>query len=129
MMSAAPVRRTRSVYALGSPKENITALGRCSSARSTACVSICQVRKPMPHGLSVPCSTSGTSRASQSGSPFPEPSNPSPPPRETAAVSAPPADPPIGASAIGCRTPNSFVNAVDNAMPTSSRIALVGTQG
>jgi hypothetical protein len=35
---------------------------------------------------------------------------------DTAAASAPPADPPIGASAIGCRMPNSSVNAVHNAM-------------
>jgi hypothetical protein len=33
---------------------------------------------------------------------------------ETAAASAPPADPPMGASAIGCWTENNSVNAVDN---------------
>nr|BBJ50407.1 hypothetical protein SAVMC3_30360 [Streptomyces avermitilis] len=46
--------------------------------------------------------------------PAPAPSMPSPPPRETAAARAPPADPPIGASAIGCCTPNSSVNRVDS---------------
>ena len=60
--------------------------------------------------------TSVSSRESQSRSPEPPPSRPSPPPFDTAAASAPPADPPIGASAIGCRMPNISVNAVDNVM-------------
>ncbi len=38
----------------------------------------------------------------------------------TAAASAPPADPPIGASAIGCRSPSSSVNAVRSAMAAPS---------
>jgi hypothetical protein len=41
---------------------------------------------------------------------------------ETAAASAPPADPPIGASAIGCRIENNSVNAVDNTIALSSAL-------
>lgn len=62
----------------------------------------------------------GSSRAGHSWSPFPLPSSPSPPPRETAAVRAPPADPAIGARAIGCSTPKSSVNAVDSPMAAIS---------
>jgi hypothetical protein len=39
---------------------------------------------------------------------------------ETAAASAPPADPRIGASAIGWMMPNICANAVDNVMTTFS---------
>lgn len=114
MISTVPDARMRSTNGLGSPKDNITALGRCSSARSIASASICQVRNPMPHGFPAASAMSGSSRASHSGSPFAEPSIPSPPPRDTAAASAPPADPPIGASAIGCCTPSNSVNRVDS---------------
>jgi hypothetical protein len=78
-------------------------------------MSMAQLWNPTPHGQLVPAATTGSSRSSQSGSPAPPPSSPSPPPLETAAVSAPPADPPIGASAMGCGTEKSSVNAVDNA--------------
>ena len=64
----------------------------------------------------VPSATNGSSRPSHSRSPLPLPSSPSPPPFDTAAASSPPADPPIGASAIGCVIPNISVNAVDNVM-------------
>src|SRR5262245_14878745 len=94
--------------------------GAYSSASSTGAASMAQVRKPTPHGLSMSEAMIDTSRASHSRSPFPAPSIPSPPPRDTAPASAPPAEPPIGASAIGCRTPNSSVNCVDNAIPASS---------
>lgn len=81
--------------------------------------------KPTPHGLPVPSATIGSSRASQSGFPLPPPSSPRPPPLETAAASAPPADPPIGASAIGCCNENNSVNAVDNAI--AAAITLPGS--
>src|SRR6266498_3429890 len=71
--------------------------GLCSSARSMVSTLIAQPWKPTPHGLSVPSATIGSSRASQAASPLPPPSRPSPPPLETAAASAPPADPPMGA--------------------------------
>lgn len=74
----------------------------------------------MPHGFPV-AATVGASRAGHSASPFALPSSPSPPARETAAASAPPADPPIGASAIGYRTPDISVNAVDHSTPAPSR--------
>ncbi len=59
------------------------------------------------------------SGSSHFGCPFPPPTSPSPPAFDTAAASAPPADPPIGASAIGYRTPNISVNAVGHAMIVS----------
>lgn len=129
-ISAAPARRTGATNALGSPKDNITACGRHVSACSTAATSIAQVRKPTPQGRSVRSATIRSSWSIQSGSPLPPPSTPRPPPLETAAVSAPPADPPIGAEAIGCCTASRSVNAVDNPMtvPGSSPRAVVSVQ-
>ena len=118
MISVTPARRIGGTNARGSPKDSITATGLCSSARSTVPTSTAQLWKPMPHGLSVPSARTGSSRASQPGSPLPPPSSPRPPPLETAAASAPPAEPPIGASAIGCRNEHNSVNAVDKAMAT-----------
>jgi hypothetical protein len=40
MISAVPALRIRSVNGLGSPKDDITAAGRCSSARAMAPASI-----------------------------------------------------------------------------------------
>ena len=120
MIRAAPARRTGSVNGRGSPKDNMTARGRHSSARSIVRTSIAQLWKPTPHGSPAPRATIGSSRASQSASPLPPPSSPSPPPLDTAAARAPPAAPPIGASAIGCRTENNSVNAVNNAIALSS---------
>lgn len=68
-------------------------------------------------GLFSAQATIGSSRSSQSRSPLPPPSSSSPPPLETAAVKAPPAEPPIGASAIGCCTEKNTVNAA--AAPTA----------
>src|SRR6185436_12727146 len=99
-------------YGLGSPQDNMTARGPYSRACSTAPASIAQVRQPTPHGEPVPA-TIANSRSRNSRSPPPAPTSPSPPPRDTAAARAPPADPPIGARAMGRRTPNNPVNAAD----------------
>ena len=120
MISAAPARRMGPVNGRGSPKDSITALGRYCSARSTVPVSMAQLWNPTPQGWLVPSAATGSSRSSQARSPFPPPSRPSPPAFETAAVRAPPAVPPIGASAMGCRSENIVVNAVDNVMTPSS---------
>ena len=120
MISAAPACRMGPVNGRGSPKDNITARGRYCSARSTVPVSAAQLWNPTPQGWLVPSAATGSSRSSQARSPFPPPSRPSPPPFETAAVRAPPAVPPIGASAMGCRSENIVVNAVDNVMTPSS---------
>ena len=69
MISAAPAWRTVSANGRGLPKDSITALGFSSSARSTAPMSIAQVRNPTPHGLPVPSVTRADSLASQPGSP------------------------------------------------------------
>ena len=113
MISAAPACRMSPVNGRGSPKDSITALGRYRSACSTVPALTAQLWKPTPQDWPVLSATIGSSRSSQSRSPPPPPSRPRPPPVYAAAVSAPPAVPPIGASAMGCRSENIVVNAVD----------------
>jgi hypothetical protein len=107
-----------SANGVGSPNDNITALGPYASACSTTPDVTAQARKPTPHGPPASAATIGNSRSNHARSP--PPTIPNPPPRDTAAASAPPADPPIGANPIGCRTPNNLVNPVDNAIAALS---------
>src|SRR5580704_4674459 len=116
MISAAPARRIGSMNGRGSPNDSMTAFGRYPSANSIVPASTAQLWNPTPQAMGVPSARIGSSRASQARSPPPPPSRPRPPPRQTAATRAAPADPPIGARAMGCRTEKYSVNGVRNVM-------------
>jgi len=75
---------------------------------------------PTPQGLPVFPAAISISRATHAGSARAPPISPKPPPFDTAAASAPPDAPPMGASAMGCCNEKSPVNAVRNAMSSSS---------
>jgi hypothetical protein len=96
---------------------------------------VAQHWNPTPHGLRVRPAAIASSGSSQLRSDRPPPIRPSPPASDTAAASAPPEAPPIGASAIGCCNENMSVNAVRSAMysiiaqPAAVSAAAPGTPG
>jgi len=94
----------------------MTAAGRRSTARSTVAGSVAQDWKPTPQGLSAPAETISSCWSSQPSSSRPPPTRPRPPALDTAAASAPPDAPPMGASAMGYCNEKNSVNAVRNAM-------------
>ena len=117
IISVIPASRTAETNGVGSPNDSMIAAGSSAMARCTVASSMAHDSRPMPQGRSVPARASAHSRAIQSPAPPPAPIRPKPPPLETAAVSAPPATPPIGANTIGCSMPSRSVRAVRNAMP------------
>ena len=115
MISVAPARRIGATYGAGSPKDSITAWGPYSSSPAppcryrpprseNRCPTSCRCRRRSAlRGPANPVPAAGAQRSESAA-------------RQTAAASAPPAEPPMGANVIGYATPNSLVNAVDNAM-------------